>query len=216
MAALILYSFFVTTFLRQTQTKFIKKQFMIRYVLASSSPRRKDLLGQVIQNFEIIPAVGEEKVNLSLFPENIACALAEQKCDEVFAKNADALVIGCDTIVVYDGEILGKPKNRENAANTLKRLSGKTHYVITGVCMRYRDKKLIKFDRTEVRFNCLSDEFIKIYVDGGSPLDKAGSYGIQDEGVVNCYFGSYTNVVGLPVPLVKKMLEEILNDKIGG
>jgi septum formation protein len=144
-----------------------------------------------------------------MFPENIACALAEQKCDEVFAKNADATVIGCDTIVVYENEILGKPKSREDALATLKKLSGKTHYVITGVCVRYADKKLINFDRTEVTFNILDDEFIKKYVDSGSPMDKAGSYGIQDEGVVKNYYGSYTNVVGMPVTLVKKMLDEI-------
>jgi septum formation protein len=184
----------------------------MRYILASASPRRRELLSQVLNNFEIVPATGEEKVNLSLFPENIACGLAEQKCDEVFAKNEDATVIGCDTIVVFDGEILGKPKNREDAFATLKKLSGKTHYVITGVCIQNKRKRLVKFDKTEVRMNVLSDDFIKIYVDGGSPLDKAGSYGIQDEGVVNSYFGSYTNVVGLPVTLVKNMLEEINDD----
>jgi septum formation protein len=184
----------------------------MRYILASGSPRRRELLSQILNNFEVIPATGEEKVNLSLFPENIACALAEQKCEEVFAKNNDATVLGCDTIVVFEGEILGKPKNREDAANTLKKLSGKTHYVITGVCIKDRHNKLVRYDKTEVRFNVLSDDFIKIYVDGGSPLDKAGSYGIQDEGVVNSYFGSYTNVVGLPVTLVKNMLEELKND----
>ena len=77
------------------------------------------------------------------------------------------------------------------------------------MCVRCGDKKLTDFDRTEVRFNILSDEFIKIYVDGGSPLDKAGSYGIQDEGIVKEYFGSYTNVVGMPVALLKEMLEKI-------
>jgi septum formation protein len=182
----------------------------MRFVLASKSPRRRELLSQILSEFEIIAALGEEKVNLSLFPENIACGLAEQKCDEVFAKNADAVVIGCDTIVVYEGEILGKPKDRQEAVNTLKKLSGKTHQVITGVCIRYRDKKLVNYDSTEVTFNILSDEFIKKYVDGGSPMDKAGSYGIQDEGIVKNYYGSYTNVVGMPVTLVKKMLDEIL------
>ena len=89
-------------------------------------------------------------------------------------------------------------------------LSGKTHFVITAVCVRTKHKKLLEFDKTEVKFNVLTDEFIKDYVDGGSPLDKAGSYGIQDGGLVKEYFGSYTNVVGLPVTLVKKMLEEVL------
>jgi septum formation protein len=181
----------------------------MRYILASASPRRRELLSQILKEFEVIPAVGEEKVNLSLFPENIACALAEQKCDEVFAANQSSVVIGCDTVVVFEGEVLGKPKNREDAYCTLSRLSGKSHYVITGVCIRNARNKLVRFDKTEVRFNVLSDDFIKIYVDGGSPLDKAGSYGIQDEGVVKEYFGSYTNVVGLPVTLVKNMLKEI-------
>ena len=112
-------------------------------------------------------------------------------------------------MVIFEGDILGKPKDREDAFKTLKRLSGKTHYVITAVCVRNKYKKLIEYDRTEVRFNDLSDEFIKIYVDSGSPLDKAGSYGIQDGGLVKEYYGSYTNVVGLPVTLVKKMLEEV-------
>jgi septum formation protein len=184
----------------------------MRYILASNSPRRKELLSQVLDNFEIIPAMGDEKVNLSLFPENIACALAEQKCDEVFANHTTTTVIACDTIVVFEDEILGKPKDSADATQTLKKLSGKTHYVITGVCIRNKHKKLVKFDKTEVRFNLLTDEFIKNYVAGGSPMDKAGSYGIQDEGLVASYVGSYTNVVGLPITLVKNMLEELEND----
>ena len=95
---------------------------------------------QILPRFDVIPATGAECVNLSLFPEQIACSLAEHKCDEVFSSHAGATVIGCDTIVVYEGEVLGKPKNREDAAKTLKRLSGKTHYVITGVCVRRGDK----------------------------------------------------------------------------
>ena len=109
----------------------------------------------------------------------------------------------------FGGEILGKPKDADDAYRTLKRLSGKTHYVVTGVCVRNKNKRITGFEKTEVKFNVLSDEFIKAYVEGGSPLDKAGSYGIQDGGIVNEYFGSYTNVVGLPVKLVKKMLEEV-------
>lgn len=181
----------------------------MQYILASGSPRRKELLKQIIPEFEVVPAEGEEKVNLSLFPEQMACALAEHKCDEVFEKYPNATVIGCDTMVVFEGEILGKPKNREDAFNTLKRLSGKTHYVISAVCVRNKYKKVVEFDKTEVKFNVLSDDFIKIYVDSGSPLDKAGSYGIQDGGLVKEYFGNYTNVVGLPVPLTKRLLEKV-------
>ena len=181
----------------------------MRYILASASPRRKELFSLIVPEFEVIPAKAEEKFNMSLFPEQVACSVAESKCDEVFAGNSDGVVVGCDTIVVFEGEILGKPKSETDATNTLKRLSGKTHYVITGVCVRNKHKKLIEYERTEVKFNLLSDEFIEEYVNSGSPLDKAGSYGIQDGGVVKEYFGSYTNVVGLPVTLVKKMLEEV-------
>lgn len=181
----------------------------MKYILASASPRRRQLLSAILPSFDVIPAERGEKVNLSLFPEQMVCALAENKCDEVFEKYPQATVIGCDTVVVFGNEVLGKPKNRDDAAATLKRLSGKTHYVITGVCVRNKYKKVIDYEKTEVKFNQLSDEFIKIYVDSGSPLDKAGSYGIQDGGLVKEYFGNYTNVVGLPIQLTKKLLEKV-------
>ena len=181
----------------------------MQYILASASPRRRELLSQVLDDFIVDPARGGEEVNISIFPEDIACALAERKCDEVFHRHSGSTVIGCDTIVVFLGEILGKPKDAADAAATLKMLSGKTHYVITGVCVRNKYRKLIKYDKTEVKFNVLSERFINEYVAGGSPLDKAGSYGIQDGGLVDKYYGSYTNVVGLPVALVRDMLREI-------
>lgn len=184
----------------------------MEFILASKSPRRKELLSQILKSFEIVPAVKDEEVNISLFPEQMAVALAESKCDEVFENNQNKTVIGCDTIVVFGKQVLGKPKDRQDAVQTLKMLSGKTHYVITGVCVRNKYKKLTAFDKTEVKFNVLTDEFIEEYVDGGSPMDKAGSYGIQDGGVVKEYFGSYTNVVGLPVTLTKKLIEEVLTD----
>ena len=184
----------------------------MQYVLASASPRRRELLSQILNDFIVDPAAGGEEVNISFFPEDIACALAERKCDEVFSRHSGSTVIGCDTIVVFRGEILGKPKDEADAVETLKLLSGRTHFVITGVCVRNKYKKLVRYDKTEVKFNVLSDEFIKKYVAGGSPMDKAGSYGIQDGGLVKQYFGSYTNVVGLPVALVRKMLKEVRED----
>ena len=180
----------------------------MEYILASASPRRRELLSQIIKKFEVIPAETDEKVNISLFPEKMACVLAERKCDEFFQN-----VIGCDTVVVFENTVLGKPKDRDDAARTLKALSGKTHFVITGVCVQNAFKKLIDFDKTEVKFNVLSDEFIRQYVDSGSPLDKAGSYGIQDGGIVQEYFGSYTNVVGLPVTLTKKLIDGVRIDQ---
>lgn len=181
----------------------------MEFVLASASPRRKELLSQILNKFEVIPSSADEKVNISLFPEQMACALAESKCDAVFALNPQKTVIGCDTIVVFGKEVLGKPKDAADAFRTLKMLSGKTHFVITGVCVQNKFKKVVNFDRTEVKFNILTDQFIESYIKSGSPMDKAGSYGIQDGGIVKEYFGSYTNVVGLPVTLVRKMLNEV-------
>lgn len=180
------------------------------FILASASPRRRELLKQILPQFEVIPATGEEQVNMSLFPEQMACELAGHKCDEVFMRRPDAVVIGCDTIVVLGKEILGKPRSPEDAAATLKRLSGKTHYVITGVCVRSKFMRAVEYDRTEVRFNVLSDKFIEEYVKSGSPMDKAGSYGIQDGGLVKEYYGNYTNVVGLPLPLTKKLIQKVI------
>lgn len=182
----------------------------MKIILASASPRRKELLKEIVKDFEIVPATGEEKADLNAPPENIVCALAEGKCGEVFGKYPDCVVIGCDTIVYYNGRVLGKPKTKAEAERTLKELSGKTHSVYTGVCVRSAQKSLTAYERTEVTFNYLSDRFIENYVNGGSPMDKAGCYGIQDEGVVKSHEGSYTNVVGLPVKLVEKMLKEVL------
>ena len=183
----------------------------MRIILASASPRRKELLAKIVGQFEIIPAMGEEKADKSLSPEKLACRLAEGKCDEVFNIHG-GLVIGCDTIVVHDGKVLGKPKNERDAYLTLSNLSGKTHSVITGVCVRYKDRKLTGSETTKVTFNTLSRQFIESYIKSGSPMDKAGSYGIQDEGVVSSYQGSYTNVVGMPVELVEKFIKEVLKD----
>ncbi len=184
----------------------------MQVILASGSPRRRELLSQIVSEFIVEPATCGEEVNISFFPEDIACALAEQKCEDVFSRHSGSIVIGCDTIVVYLGEVLGKPKDALDAVNTLKKLSGKTHYVITGVCVKNKYKKLVRYEKTEVRLNILTDEFIKGYVQSGSPLDKAGSYGIQDKGLVKQYYGSFTNVVGLPVGLVGNMLKEVISD----
>ncbi len=181
----------------------------MKYILASASPRRRELLKEVIDSFDIIPSYAEEVVDYTLCPKDIAKALAKLKCEDVFSQHSDCICIGCDTIVVFEGRILGKPKDREDAVSTLKMLSGKTHEVITGVCITYADKQIIDAQTTLVTFENLTDQFILSYVEGGSPMDKAGSYGIQDNGVVKSYSGSYTNVVGLPVELLKELLQEV-------
>lgn len=178
-------------------------------ILASASPRRRELLSRIVPQFKVIPAVGQECADKNLPPEEYVLKLAGQKCDEVFASNPNCLVIGCDTVVVFNGKILGKPKDRQDAIDTLTALSGKTHQVITGVCVRNRILRICRADVTCVTFNVLSDSFIQAYVDGGSPMDKAGSYGIQDGGIVKEYNGSYTNVVGLPLELLKQILSSV-------
>ena len=155
----------------------------IKFILASASPRRRQLLLEILSDFEVIPAVGEERADKALPPEKLVCALAENKCAEVFEKYPESVVIGCDTVVVYGGKILGKPKSAEQAKQTLEMLSGNTHSVLTGVCVRSHNKKITEYCRTQVKFNLLSDE------------------------------GSYTNVVGLPVELVGRMIKEVLEDE---
>lgn len=184
----------------------------MQIILASASPRRRELLSRLYKDFKIIPAVGAEKAESNLSAEEVALSLAEAKCEEVALSNPESLVVACDTIVVYEGRILGKPKDAEDAAATLEMLSGRTHRVITGVCVRSPHKKLKDYETTEVTFNELSKQFIADYVAGGSPMDKAGSYGIQDGGIVKSYLGSYTNVVGLPVELVGRMIAAAMTD----
>lgn len=181
-------------------------------ILASASPRRKELLCRVFADFQVIPASGREEADDSLPPENYVAALASRKCGEVFAAHPDSVVIGCDTVVVFGDKILGKPSDKDDAVNTLKTLSGKTHKVMTGVCVRSPYKTLSGVEITEVSFNVLGERFIEDYVASGSPMDKAGSYGIQDGGIVRSYVGSYTNVVGLPVGLVKKLASEAMKE----
>ena len=127
-------------------------------------------------------------------------------------ENAEKIVIGSDTVVAYKGIVLGKPKDEADAFRMLKMLSGKKHAVYTGVCfMKVQDGKTVaytKADKTLVYFNELSDEWIWAYIKGGSPMDKAGAYGIQDGGLVKKIKGSYSNVVGFPLELVAKMIKK--------
>ncbi len=185
------------------------------WILASASPRRKELFGEIVKTFEIIPAKGEENARENT-PERLVQSLARQKAEEIAALPVakGKGVLGADTVVSLDGEILGKPKDEADAWRMLKGLSGKTHEVYTGVCIVYRDCTGAQIVRTKsactkVTFHALSDEYIKEYIASGSPMDKAGAYGIQDGGLVEKIEGSFTNVVGLPVELCKEMLAGI-------
>lgn len=183
---------------------------MVKIILASASARRREILKDIADDFEVIPSSFEEKADYSLPPCEIVKRLAAGKAEDVFSSHGDCVVIGADTVVFSDGKILGKPKDEADAAATLKSLSGRKHSVFTGVCILKKDRKTCFCVESEVEFNVLSDEFINDYVAGGSPMDKAGSYGIQDKGVVKSYSGSYTNVVGLPEERLKEELEKFI------
>lgn len=181
-------------------------------VLASGSPRRRELLGQMgVTEFEVLPAKGEELAPEGLEPAKLVEQLALQKAREVFALRRDCTVIGADTVVVLDGHVLGKPRDEEDAAAMLTALSGRSHVVYTGMAVLSGDRELTHAECTRVDFRPLSREEIRAYVATGEPLDKAGAYGIQGKA---CVFirgiaGDYYNVVGLPVCALHEMLEQI-------
>ena len=187
----------------------------MRWILASASPRRKELLAELIDEFDIIPSLADENVVGDFTPETLVKALAELKAKEVALRpeNAGRMVIGSDTVVAFDGEVLGKPKDEADAFRMLKLLSGKAHAVYTGVCFARQNDTgyhtLTRAEKTAVHFNDLTDEWILDYIRGGSPMDKAGAYGIQDGGLVERIEGSYTNVVGFPIELVKEMMKDV-------
>ena len=181
-----------------------------RLVLASASPRRRDLLGGV--GFEVIirPADVEELTG-GLSPRDLVLANAEMKALSVAAVTPGDLVLGADTIVVLDGEILGKPRDRAHAAEMLSRLSGRVHEVLTGVCMlRGGTASRCSFvESTRVSFRALDREMIADYLDDIDPLDKAGAYAAQeDQGrLIERIEGSLENVIGLPVARVLEAIE---------
>ena len=172
----------------------------MRFILASSSPRRKELLKKVVSDFCVIVPDAEETEEGT--PEEIAKANAQRKGRAV----AGERVIACDTLVALNGKVYGKPHTAENAEKMLTELSGKTHEVISGLYVRLGEKEYLSAERSTVTFYDLSPEKIKEYVDTYQPFDKAGAYGIQDGFVVKSYAGSYDNIVGLPTEKLKEIL----------
>ena len=184
----------------------------MEWILASASPRRKQLFAEVVDGFEIIPAKGEEQATGTATVEELVKALAMQKAKEIATlPNAKGkAILGADTVVALDGEVLGKPTSAADAKRMLRALSGRTHEVYTGVCMLSPEgKEVCRAACTKVRFLPLTDEAIEAYIATGSPMDKAGAYGIQDGGLVEGIEGSFSNVVGLPVELCKEMIKDL-------
>ena len=179
----------------------------LRILLASSSPRRIELLGQLGLDFtHVAPDVEEEESSLD--PVERVEGNARRKAMSVSAP--DSVVIGSDTVVELDGQILGKPSDEDEAKVMLASLSGCVHQVYSGLSLVFKGKSVTRHACTKVWFRTLSDKEIDDYVESGEPLDKAGSYGIQGLGrvLVEKIEGSYSNVVGLPLELLEEMLLE--------
>lgn len=184
-----------------------------KLILASSSPRRKELLEQVGFQFEVIPNKVDENMKNGENPVDHVLRLAEEKALDVANGLKNSWVIGADTIVLVDGEILGKPDGKQDAYRMLMKLSGKDHKVITGFCILDTDTKktISEYVETIVTVKELTEEEIESYIETKEPFDKAGSYAIQGIGsfMVREIKGSYTNVVGLPVCEVVECLRRV-------
>lgn len=185
---------------------------MAQYILASASPRRKQLLEWAEVDFEIVLHPTDESFPPHLTPAEAAVYIAVQKAAAVQSSTGTSkTVIAADTIVVLGNNIIGKPKDRDEAVAILQRLSGQTHTVITGVCIKREMKHFEFYDATEVSFHPLTTEQIEFYVDKYKPYDKAGAYAIQEWiGVVGIKHikGDFYNVMGLPVSRVVQALEK--------
>ena len=189
-------------------------------ILASQSPRRRQLLGQIgLDHFIVRPARGEEVMDPALSPAQLVEELSRQKAREVAgASDPGDLVIAADTVVAIDGRVLGKPHDREEACAMLSALSGREHTVYTGVTVCRDDRMLTQHEATQVRFRPLSPREIRAYVDSGEPMDKAGAYGVQELGalLIEGIRGDYFNVVGLPLCRLGQMLSQFGVELLAG
>ena len=185
-------------------------------ILASQSPRRKELLSLITEDFKVIPAKGEEILPDDIAPNDAVILLSRQKAREIYTEYKNELIIASDTVVAVDGEILGKPRDRADAVAMLTSLSGRSHTVVSGVAVTVRGVTRTDASVTTVRVQEIPREEIERYVDSGEPMDKAGAYGIQGrfsvfvEGIDGCYFG----VVGLPVNTLSNLYLEATGERL--
>ncbi len=179
-------------------------------ILASGSPRRKELLQLITEDFTVYSVDADETLPAGMPVEMAAAYLADLKASTAAKIFPDQIVIGCDTIVLLGDEIMGKPKDREDAHRMLRALSGETHSVLTGTSLYYGTQTTVFTTETLVTFYPLSDAEIERYLDTGEPFDKAGAYGIQGKGslLVQGIEGDYFNVVGLPVAALSRALTQ--------
>jgi septum formation protein len=184
-------------------------------VLASASPRRKQLLEQMGLTFRVKPVDADETLPDGVPPEEAASQLARRKAELATGFEPGALVIAADTLVAVGSRILGKPADDREAAGMLRMLRGRVHDVVTCVCVAWEGRIHSSCERTRVRFDLMTDADIDNYVSTGEPLDKAGAYGIQGRagvfisGIEGCYY----NVMGLPLAALKKLLEQALGEE---
>lgn len=183
----------------------------MRIILASKSPRRRELLGELFDKFDIIIAEVDETLPETVHPREGVEILAVRKGKPVADENPDALVISSDTLVELDGVPLGKPRDVADAKRMLEGLSANTHRVHTGVAVHYKGRVASGVDTTSVTFRTLTPHEIDAYIATGEPMDKAGAYGIQGKGgaLVSGFEGSFDTVVGLSVSLTKKLIGEV-------
>ena len=181
-------------------------------ILASGSPRRKELMKLVTNDFVIITADIDEEKSYNLSPLEAVLDIAKRKGLEVKKNHPDDTILSADTIVVLGNKIIGKPTDEDDAKKILRELSGKTHKVITAYCWFKKDQFIEKYVVSDVIFNDLSEDLIEKYVASKSPLDKAGAYGVQDNKefrVVKEVIGSLDNVIGFPTKEIKESFLEI-------
>ena len=185
----------------------------MKYILASKSPRRKELMKQISPDFEIAVGDIDEAQFYELPPIDAVRNIAKKKGEAVDKLYPNDLVISADTIVVLDNKIIGKPKDEEDAKAILRQLSNKTHDVYTAYRIQYRGMEILHYVDSKVTFNELSEDLIDNYVKSGSPLDKAGAYGVQDNEefpIIKKVIGSVDNVIGFPVEEIKKDINDLL------
>lgn len=183
---------------------------MQKIILASKSPRRRKLLEQIGIKFVVEESNVDEENSYHLSPRDMVKHLSIEKAKAVARKNKQAIVIGADTTVILENEVIGKPRSEKEAKEILKKLSNKTHLVITGITIINFKKILTRLAETKVHFRKLTDKEINAYVKTGEPMDKAGGYGVQEKAgiFIDNIQGDYFNVVGLPISAVSEMLKE--------
>lgn len=184
----------------------------MKTILASGSPRRRELMHYITDDFEVCISDADETLPDNILPYEAAQYLSAIKAESAAKQYPDDIVIGCDTVVLIDGKILGKPSSDDDAENILRTLSGRTHEVVTGCTIICGGTAHTFSETTAVEFYKLSDREIDDYIATGEPSDKAGAYGIQGKGAlfVKGINGDYYNVVGLPIAALSRKLKEII------